>query len=422
MSENVKPKLIRKHMFEHELRDEFEKKVNIADARLRNSPIKMDDLDPLVVKKLQNIANPGATAYDDAELRNRIIQLENDHTTVSDTFSKGRDKVGLSLLDGDLTKAYNNAGKVPGILTDKADKSYVDSNFRNNGTKITEGDFDSTFEKKINDLVSDVNRIDATFSAAVPTVSKLSSMQGDIDSLKSAKADQSYVSSNYRSNSQAITLSDVDATIAGSINKIPTMEALLKSKAEYGDVEKNYRKKADSIQMSDFDGSLQTILNRSIAASEGTAKLCEQVFDEKFNKDGRKWCYTAFGTTEVGESSGKGGDYLNYINPYNFALGITNIAGTTGSTGAITHTAALNYLYSRAEDNLSKINSANAKTDNVNATLSNSLAAAVSRIAALETENNNQATLIKGYKTQVNDLAADIASIKTRLTALENKA
>jgi predicted nucleic acid-binding Zn-ribbon protein len=385
MPEFKKPALIREHMLEEDYRKQIRKK---------DEKINLNDLDPGIVTVLTNI-NPGNNAYNDSELRNRIIKLENGKVTAGDVFVKGVDKVKPENLNGLTKQAYDWANEVPSIKTGKADKSYVDTNFRNNAVPIIQGDFDPILFKKINDMQSELNTIKANFDAKNTLVSQLSTINTNISNLSTNKADLSYAENTYRKKSAQISLADTDASIQTPISKINSVLGQINSMASADDLAKNYRKTAVPIKMTDLDAGLQANINQAQKAATDFNSAAGAVFDSKFNSTGKSWIFGAYGEPKLGTNK------MNGLTPYAFALEVTNFCGTTGSSGAFTFASALSLLYQEKE------------------ALKTRCANLESRVTNLQNSLNSKADT-----STVNNKAdkSTVSSIESRLKALEDKA
>ena len=70
----------------------------IDNIHFKDKKIEWDSLSPDIVNMIKsNTSTPGS--YNDNELRNRIINLENGNIKAGNVFNKNVDKVNVSLLD-----------------------------------------------------------------------------------------------------------------------------------------------------------------------------------------------------------------------------------------------------------------------------------------------------------------------------------
>jgi len=354
MSERKKKKtaLIREHMLE----PDFRKKI-----RLNDKLIGLDDLTPEIRKKITNIALNEGTAYDDNELRERITNLENGGTTLGEVFVKDLDKVSRKDLDYNAQVAYDRANEVPELQEKKADKEYVDENFRKKAIPVIQGDFDPLLQKKLNDMQANLNSIMANFDSNSGAVTSVQALEEAVKNLSTTKVEKTYVDKTFRKAIDQISLSDVDSTIAEPVNSIPQMQKKLDDAAMLSDLE-NYRPKADQIRMEDMTNDLRDKLKKVFDSADDAKKAAEESFKENFDSYGITQILDRYGdlicTDPVNPHVIAGVDQMSDmerkfkgIYPFSLAVNITKYIGTYGIGesnplgGRMSFSGAINYLY-----------------------------------------------------------------------------
>ena len=78
----VQSRFIEKHMLDPKLREELDNKSLLGDVLLKEDFITTDNLDSLVLDRINNPLNNTGIIYDDSELSQRI-----DNITLTDCFS-----------------------------------------------------------------------------------------------------------------------------------------------------------------------------------------------------------------------------------------------------------------------------------------------------------------------------------------------
>lgn len=400
MNDNVKPKLIRKHMLEEPLRAEIDDKANKAEARLVKDSIKMEDLDEPLRSKLTAMHAPtGTLAYDDSWLSGRVTELEKEHVAKKDVFDKSKDKVSQKLLDGDMSNAYNLALQIPKLADAKADKSYVEATFRKTAVKIYEGDFDKAYQDKVNKTVSAVNSLEVQNKGLTTQAAQIAKLQSDVSVLQGTKANKADIKAGLTT----VSLADCDSTIQVPISKIGSFQNQINKKADYAALN-DFRKTSVPLKMSDFDSDLQRDLNVAVTAGKDIRVTCEGVFDNKFNSDGKAWIYGALGQPACGDSKHgvvRTDDKMTRMYPYAFCLAATNYLGTTNGSGAMTLVGAMNMLWARLTALESTVAGVNGTASAAKSTAAN----AQSRVTTAEAD--------------IAALKSAVASIKARVSALE---
>ncbi len=417
MSEIKKRKaaLIREHMLE----PDFRKKI-----RLNNKLIGLDDLTPEIRKKITNIALNNGTAYDDKELRERVANLEKGSTTLGQVFVKELDKVSRSDLDYNAQVAYDRANEVPELKDKKADKDYVDKNFRQKAIPVIQGDFDPLLQKKINDMQADLNSIKANFASNSGAVTSIQALEETVKNLSTTKVEQTYVDENFRKTIDQISLSDVDNTIATPVNAIPQMQEKLNGAAMLSDLDK-YRPKDEQIRMADMTNDLRDKLQKVFDNADDAKKAAEESFKENFDSYGITKILDRYGDLTCTDPSNphviEGVDQMSDmerkfkgIYPYSFAVNITKYIGTYGIGesnplgGRMSFSGAINYLYDLIM-----------KTSGDASPLGVFMTSGKKDIKKLRTEIDTLTKTVETMNQDIDGLKTENADLKKRVKALE---
>ena len=249
---NTENKLIRKHMLEKDLLDQI---------RSKDVKLNMNDFDSSVQAAINGLPT-GVDTYDDTELRKRIKKLEGGKVNAGDVFVKNVDRVYVKDLDGDLKNAYDYANEVPDLKVKKADKVYVDLNFRRTADPIQLADMDPSFRSTFQDIKNQSAAMYAKKLDNDAVESDIDNIQKDITQLTVNKANKSDLS-NYRQKSTPLQRSDIATDIETGLNKIAALQNIVAQKADINYVNSTFRKKTDLLSLNDLDGATQ---NRVLTA------------------------------------------------------------------------------------------------------------------------------------------------------------
>lgn len=431
---------IKKHMFDDILLAEFNNKVDKDDVRLKSKAITMDDVDDNIKTKLNNMGTPGGTAYDDSELRNRIIDLETIKddvvTTSKNAFNKETDKLDKDMLNGELYGAYKRAMKVDDILTDKADKEYTEKTYRKKKDPIKEGDMDPDLVDKFNDMIADFYNTKGDMELSMDTTKAIKDLQETTAGLLKSKANLAELN-NYRQKTTPIKKSDLEADLAASLDAANKM-ASATDFAKRSEVDQ-CRKKAEKITEDDLDKVLSNTIKSVQRAVGGTEDQIVKVYNDKIQSGERKWILDYYGQTSsktYDHNTGKvevptEADYQVSVEPYALRHNVCNFIGTLNlphsnpKSGMYTFASVLSYLFHCMTHDMSneKGESGNmswyslpnikAKLDSMGSSVSG-LGSIKSRLSAVESENS-------ALKIRVNDLEDDVKTLKDDLAALKKK-
>ena len=390
------PKLIKKYLLDKSLVDELDDKPSKSLVRLKSEPITQDDVNDVIRNKLNNIGSPGGTAYDDAELRNRVVALETDHLLKDDVFVKSRDKVSLTNLDTDLTLAHTYALKVPSLETNKADKNYVDSTFRRADHPIESSDLEPNLSSQILGAISDVHALTLQNNTLANSAATINEIKSDIATLKSTTVGKSEMNS-YRLKTEVLGVNEVSSEIRDSVAKLPNIEKQLVRKLDEPSANNIYRRKDTAIVLDDLERDFASLVRTTIASASGVRDAALSVVKDYFEHDGRQWVLDTLGHPQNKNEDDSDLDLLHYIGPIEFARAVTDWNQTSGTGFAtVNFSTCLNYLWAQIKEMKSQS----------------------SEISGTITSVKSDITSLKGDVTSIKN---DIKKIKEDITAIKAK-
>ena len=381
------PKLIKKYLLDKSLVDELDDKPSKNLVRLKSEPITLDDVNNVIRNKLNNIGSPGGTAYDDAELRNRVVALETDHLLKDDVFVKSRDKVSLTNLDTDLTLAHTYALKVPSLETNKADKNYVDSTFRRTDHPIESSDLEPNLSSQILGAISDVHALTLQNNTLANSAATINEIKSDIATLKSTTVGKSEMNS-YRLKTEVLGVNEVSSEIRDSVAKLPNIEKQLVRKLDEPSANNIYRRKDTAIVLDDLEKDFASLVRTTIASASGVRDAALSVVKDYFEHDGRQWVLDTLGHPQNKNEDDSDLDLLHYIGPIEFARAVTDWNQTTGTGFAtVNFSTCLNYLWAQIKE--------------------------------MKSQSGSVSGTITSVKNDIDSLKRDVASIKSDISAIK---
>ena len=381
------PKLIKKYLLDKSLVDELDDKPSKSLVRLKSEPITLDDVNDVIRNKLNNIGSPGGTAYDDAELRNRVVALETDHLLKDDVFVKSRDKVGLTNLDTDLTLAHTYALKVPSLETNKADKNYVDSTFRRADHPIESSDLEPNLSSQILGAISDVHALTLQNNTLANSAATINEIKSDIATLKSTTVGKSEMNS-YRLKTEVLGVNEVSSEIRDSVAKLPNIEKQLVRKLDEPSANNIYRRKDTAIVLDDLERDFASLVRTTIASASGVRDAALSVVKDYFEHDGRQWVLDTLGHPQNKNEDDSDLDLLHYIGPIEFARAVTDWNQTTGTGFAtVNFSTCLNYFWDQIKE--------------------------------MKSQSGSVSGTITSVKNDIDSLKRDVASIKSDIVAIK---
>lgn len=386
-TEMSEPKLIKKYLLDKSLVDELDDKPSKSLVRLKSEPITLDDVNDVIRNKLNNIGSPGGTAYDDAELRNRVVALETDHLLKDDVFVKSRDKVSLTNLDTDLTLAHTYALKVPSLETNKADKNYVDSTFRRADHPIESSDLEPNLSSQILGAISDIHALTLQNNTLANSAATINEIKSDIATLKSTTVGKSEMNS-YRLKTEVLGVNEVSSEIRDSVAKLPNIEKQLVRKLDEPSANNIYRRKDTAIVLDDLERDFASLVRTTIASASGVRDAALSVVKDYFEHDGRQWVLDTLGHPQNKNEDDSDLDLLHYIGPIEFARAVTDWNQTTGTGFAtVNFSTCLNYLWAQIKE--------------------------------MKSQSGSVSGTITSIKNDIDSLKRDVASIKSDIKAIK---
>ena len=388
---------INEHMLDDDLNNTLRKKTD---------KINLDDLEPTIRTKINNIATNTGIAYDDTDLRNRIINLENGKVALGNVFVKDADKIAAKDLNADLADAYVKAKLVP----NKADINYVQDNFRPLNIPIYENDLDAGLQTKFNTLASNIQNIKTDFKANSSINEDIATLKIDTQNLKTDKLDINVAADTFRRLDKAITVADCDTSISSPIAQVDAINNQLPNLATTATL-KNYRKKDVNIALSDLDSSLQKTITNLNASIAGTEELVKNVYKNSIQADERQWLVDYVGKKESTSNSETPTNKQKEqgFEPYSLLHNTCDYCGTLNTTGNFTYATVISFLY------YSMFHSRNNMFFGQGKTISWYGLDTVKQLL------DNHATQIDTLNSKINELENQIKTLNTKIENLENK-
>ena len=388
----------------------------IDNIHFKDKKIEWDSLSPDIVNMIKsNTSTPGS--YNDNELRNRIIDLENGNIKTGNVFNKNIDKVNVSLLDSNLNNSYNESLKVK----NKADISYVDNTFRKKSVPIIENDFDNNLQTKVNTIASNVTNIQGDYKYNATMVNDINTLKANVSSLNKDKMNVVDANNIFRRKDIAIQASDLESSIGNAISKINTISSSINSCVTTTDL-LAYRRKDTKIGENDMDSSLLKIIKDSKAAAEGAESQIENVYQSKIQAKERQWISGVYGQLNAPSiTENPNNDYkLKYITPYSFQHNAVVYCGTLTTTGDYSMAYALSWLYETVMHGTNNwYDAGNIKSIYGMSTLKNKIDQLITDVASLKTDVAGLKTDVADLKTDIADLKTDVADLKTDIASLK---
>lgn len=445
------PKMITKELLDPSLIEELNNKADITASRQKSDNISEDDLSAELRKKIQSwgVGNPGA--YDDTEIRNRVVAIENDYASKSKAFDKTVEKVDYNLLENSIQKSIDkikvNEDNIKTLTNTAPNKDSV----RMKSDIIHMIDLSADLRNKITTSYS-------YYQSVIPSGNNIQAMDlptinASLTKLNNTKANKNELN-NYRDKKTLIAKTDLTNELADSINNGEKAYEGLKDKADNSILE-NYRKTANPIEEKDLDVALagkikagnDAATNLTGVISSVVASECDTMHSEIKQKDignvynqsflpityQRQVNDTKVDTTEQDKYDII--DILNWLHNYICGDQYKKITAETQkaicqsesieqsthvdaagesyygvSYGLFTYADVSNYIFK-------KISAINEKLSDKSldvSSLSKSITEMKKDIADLTTE-------VENIKTDITDIKTDISTIKTTVSGLDNR-
>ena len=363
------PNLIKKHMLDNQLREEIDSMAKTEDVRAKADAITLDDLDPDVRTRILN--NPvSPNAYDDTDLRNRVITLENVKMDAANAFNKNTDVVTRDMLNADLQQVTDAARAV----NNKIDASIVENGYRQLSVPIAETDMSEEFRDKFTAMIQKVNNVSLDSANVTGIADEIARLQRDIVSLSQNVLTVSVANASYRLKNEPISINELTSDIQETINGIASLNEALQNKANTTYVDGHFRRTDVAITKDDLDTNLKSDIDIAARAANDVRDAAEAVIDSYYFETILPSFITTYGTTASADLGTNTSDaaqraafrdktaseqvdiYLNYIYPYSFyhkvaaSAGTLNLPNTDNRAGKATFTAFFNWVYEQLQD------------------------------------------------------------------------
>lgn len=244
-----------KKIEEFMLDDELRRKINKTSA---NSKIDYDDLSPDIVNKLRSLgsASNGMLAYDDQELRSRVINLENNSATRAEFFNKVSDKLAKDQLNQELKDLVDDMQDFSDILKTRYSKTESDQKYRFKEDKLTIEDLSPDLANNLKTMRDNLNAIKTELTTLSFSKNELNNLKSTIANMPSERLSKSAADQLYRSKKDQIRLQDVENSLADPLRILQENSDKLQNAASLRDL-RNYRLSSTNISFEDLDQSLK---------------------------------------------------------------------------------------------------------------------------------------------------------------------
>lgn len=244
-----------KKIEEFMLDDELRRKINKTSA---NSKIDYDDLSPDIVNKLRSLgsASNGMLAYDDQELRSRLITLENNAATRAEFFNKVSDKLTKEQLNQELKDLVDEMQDFSDILKTRYSKTESDQKYRFKEDKLTVEDLSSDLANNLKNMRDNLNAIKTELATLSFSKNELNNLKSIVANMPSERLSKSAADQLYRSKKDQIRLQDVENSLADPLRVLQENSDKLQNAVSLRDL-RNYRLSSTNISFEDLDQSLK---------------------------------------------------------------------------------------------------------------------------------------------------------------------
>lgn len=286
------PNLIKKHMLDSQLREEIDSMAKTEDVRAKADAITLDDLDPDVrARVLNNPVSPNA--YDDTDLRNRVITLESAKMDANIAFNKNTDVVTREMLNQDLQQVTDAARNV----VNKIDADIVENGYRKLSVPIEESDMSEDFQDKFTRTIQKVNNLSIDSSNVAGVTEQIAVLREDVATLSRDKISIEYGNEHYRLSSEPIPITELETNAQEAINGIGTINETLQNKANTSYVDGHFRRTDVAITKNDLDINLKSDIDIAARAANDVRDAAEAVIDSYYFETILPSFITTYGTT-----------------------------------------------------------------------------------------------------------------------------
>lgn len=244
-----------KKIEEFMLDDELRRKINKISS---NTKIDYDDLSPDIVNKLRSLgsASNGMLAYDDQELRSRLITLENNAATRAEFFNKVSDKLTKDQLNQELKDLIDDMQDFSDILKTRYSKTESDQKYRFKEDKLTVEDLSPDLANNLKNMRDNLNLIKTELASLSFSKNELNNLKATIALLPAERLSKPAADQLYRAKKDQIRLQDVENSLADPLRILQENSDKLQNAASLRDL-RNYRLSSTNISFEDLDQSLK---------------------------------------------------------------------------------------------------------------------------------------------------------------------
>ena len=211
-----------------------------------------------IVNKLRSLgsASNGMLAYDDQELRSRLITLENNAATRAEFFNKVSDKLAKNQLDQELKDLVDEMQDFSDILKTRYSKTESDQKYRFKEDKLTVQDLSPDLANNLKDMRDNLNLIKTELASLSFSKNELNNLKATIALLPAERLSKSAADQLYRQKKDLIRLQDIDDSLAEALRILQENSDKLQGAASLRDL-RNYRLASTNISFEDLDQGLK---------------------------------------------------------------------------------------------------------------------------------------------------------------------
>ena len=230
----------------------------------KGDAVRMDDLDSLIRRRLQNV--PGKPPYQDANIKNRIRAIEDGHMAAGDILVKKDDEVTKAILTNEAQQRIELTDWIPSLQLDKADKMTVDADLRRKDVPITEGDIEDAYRERMNKSYMMMFSMQSIYASVPPVQGDINYSNQILDKVAQTKIDKSSLDA-YMYKDIPLTAGYIEQNLLQKIYSIPDIEWKATHKITQEMLSRDYMDGRQKVDESFFDDGLRDRLNKCNKAS-----------------------------------------------------------------------------------------------------------------------------------------------------------
>ena len=427
---------VAKKISRHDVEEDLIKQIAL------NNPITLDDLDPELRKSVLTWGAPSGAAYDDSDLRKRVVQLESNMAvnTVHD-----------NQIDKDIIDINDRINKNKNDIAQKADKTEI----RSNTDPIQITDLSSDLQDKINYSYGYYQAVVPDGLSGNVNASDLATVNALLAKLQNTKADKTAID-GCRQKSDSITVSDMDSYCADAINAASGVNAALDNKANKSDLS-SYRQTSLLIGENDLESALRNKIDKSYSMVDNVDAAVTSIVETKTESLRDDFKDSIIGNTNyylqldpsagdndplsgmpyrrqlvirAGHSSTSDPLYDTYTVADILTWIIRDVAGIQYDEGVIdkaTQINICNFVDSQGDKTFRHYDS---KRDSMSGsslgiphksfTLTEAIGYILNVIATMKSNSSILESNVTNLQANINSLQSDVSSLRSRLSALES--